>query len=111
MANTPTTAEADEILYKNNVMVIPDILANAGGVAVSYFEWYQNMEQETWSKEKVFTKLEGKMNHAVDSVFSLSEEYNIPLRDAAFMLALKRIETVWREVWHAPTMSQTLITK
>lgn len=97
MANTPTTDEADEILKKNNVMVIPDILANAGGVVVSYFEWYQNMHKESWRKEKVFTKLHEKMNAATDDVYALSQEYNVTLREAAFMVALKRLEKAWKQ--------------
>lgn len=97
MANTPTTTEADEILRKKNVLVIPDILANAGGVVVSYFEWYQNMHQEKWAKEKVFTKLHDKMTRAVDAVYEISEEFDTPLRDGAFMVALKRIERVWKK--------------
>ncbi|HZE86789.1 MAG TPA: Glu/Leu/Phe/Val dehydrogenase [Methylomirabilota bacterium] len=64
MANTPMTLEADEILNKRNITIIPDILANAGGVLVSYFEWYQNLHNEHWSKEEVFTKLKQKMEHA-----------------------------------------------
>jgi len=96
MANTPTTLDADEILRKKNVMVIPDILANAGGVAVSYFEWYQNMHHESWTKDKVFKKLHSKMNRAVDSVYKLSEEYGVTQREAAFMFALKRLEKAWK---------------
>lgn len=61
MANGPTTLKADEILKKRNISVIPDILANSGGVAVSYFEWYQNMHHESWNKEKVFEKLKNKV--------------------------------------------------
>ena len=96
MANTPTTLDADEILRKRNIMVIPDILANAGGVAVSYFEWYQNMHHESWTKDKVFKKLHSKMNRAVDSVYKLSEEYGVTQREAAFMFALKRLEKAWK---------------
>jgi glutamate dehydrogenase (NADP+) len=106
MANTPTTLEADEILHEKNILVIPDILANAGGVAVSYFEWYQNMHHETWSKEKVFKKLYGKMNKAVDAVYEISQTYDVTLREAAFMFALIRIE----KVWHTQSTSQAFST-
>jgi aryl-alcohol dehydrogenase-like predicted oxidoreductase len=68
MANGPTTIEADQILAEKGVTVIPDILANAGGVAVSYFEWYQNMHGETWTKDDVFSKLKEKMNEAIDDI-------------------------------------------
>lgn len=92
MANGPTTIEADEILKNNSVTVIPDILANSGGVAVSYFEWYQNLHGESWSKAAVFTKLKEKMDKAVSEVFETQKEYRTTLRDAAYILALKRIE-------------------
>ncbi len=97
MANGPTTIEADEILQRKAVIIIPDILANAGGVAVSYFEWYQNIHKETWTKEEVFKKLKAKMTNSVDEVFTLHELYEVPLRDAAYLLALKRIEKEWKK--------------
>lgn len=92
MANGPTTTEADEILGKQDVTVIPDILANAGGVAVSYFEWYQNMYNETWSKDEVFEKLREKMFKATNAVWKTQKEYHISMRDAAYIAALKRFE-------------------
>lgn len=91
MANGPTTLEADEILRKKDVTIIPDILANAGGVAVSYFEWYQNIHDEKWKKEDVFKKLKEKMDLAAQAVYEASKEYNVPLRDAAYILALQRL--------------------
>ena len=91
MANGPVTPEADEILRTKGVTVIPDILANSGGVAVSYFEWYQNMHGEHWNKEDVFTKLEAKMRKAAGAVFDTSEKYTVSLRDAAYIIALQRI--------------------
>ncbi|MBI3980589.1 Glu/Leu/Phe/Val dehydrogenase [Candidatus Microgenomates bacterium] len=91
MANGPTTPEADEILHKRGIIVIPDILANAGGVTVSYFEWYQNRNNQRWSKDKVNQKLKEVMNESVDSVWAESQKHRIPLRTAAFILATKRI--------------------
>lgn len=92
LANGPTTREADAILHAKKVIVIPDILANAGGVATSYFEWFQNMHRETWSKEKVLTDLEVLMRNAYDDVASAAESYSVSLRDAAFIVALQRLE-------------------
>lgn len=91
MANGPTTREADEILKEKGVMVIPDILANAGGVVVSYFEWYQNMHSEKWSKEDVFQKLEQKMRTAAGGVFTTAQKHDVTLRDAAYLVALQRL--------------------
>lgn len=91
LANGPTTREADDILQKKSVTVIPDILANAGGVAVSYFEWYQNMHGEVWTKEDVFKKLEALMRPAVDAVLETAASYDVSIREAAYMLALTRL--------------------
>ncbi|AKM82524.1 TPA: Glu/Leu/Phe/Val dehydrogenase [Candidatus Berkelbacteria bacterium] len=91
MANGPTTSKADEILTKKEVLVIPDILANAGGVAVSYFEWYQNVHKEKMTKKEVFKKLEVKMKSAVDAVYETADTYDVDLRQASYVLALKRL--------------------
>ena len=91
MANGPTTTDADELLKQMNVAVIPDILANAGGVVVSYFEWYQNVHGESWTKDEVFAKLSDLMRAAVDSVLAVAKEKDVSLRDAAYIVALRRL--------------------
>jgi glutamate dehydrogenase/leucine dehydrogenase len=91
LANGPTTPEADLILKERGVVVIPDILANSGGVATSYFEWYQNMHQETWSKEQVLKKLQEKMIAASQSVFAKGLALGSTLREAAYVVALERL--------------------
>ncbi len=92
MANGPTTGDADAILNKNEKIIIPDILANSGGVAVSCFEWYQNLHDEKWTKDEVLQKLKEKMEKAADLVFETHKKHNVSLREAAFIVALQRIE-------------------
>jgi glutamate dehydrogenase/leucine dehydrogenase len=91
LANAPLTAEADEILFKKNVMVIPDILANAGGVVVSYFEWSQNLSNDVWPEEKVLGRLREIMITAFSDVHGHCLEAQCRLRKAAYQLAVKRI--------------------
>lgn len=90
-ANGPTTPEADEILEKNNIMHIPDILANAGGVTVSYLEWVQNMNRDHWTRKQVNDKLEDKMTKAFKDVHTLSNSKNITMRSAALMRGIGRV--------------------
>jgi len=91
LANGPITPEADKILFNQGVMVVPDVLANAGGVTVSYFELVQNITQYYWDEEKVFADLAKIMKGAWNDVYEKSEELNVELRTAAFILAVKKI--------------------
>ncbi len=91
LANGPTTPEADEILFRNGVAVLPDILANAGGVTVSTFEWEQNLKNEKWTEEVVFKKLKEIMDRETDLIFEKAKVLNTDLRRAAFVVALERI--------------------
>ncbi len=90
-ANAPTTPEADEILNEKGILVIPDILANAGGVTVSYFEWAQNIQQFSWDEERVNAELDRKMRKAYSSVREVATEFDLDMRTAAFVLAIRRV--------------------
>ena len=90
-ANGPTTVEGDEILAKKGVCVMPDILCNAGGVVVSYFEWVQNIQSLTWDEDEVNSNLEKIMVKAFNQVWNLKEEKGVTPRMAAYMVALDRI--------------------
>lgn len=90
-ANGPLTMEADTILEKKGVPVVPDILANAGGVVVSYFEWVQNIQELCWSEERVNAELKSIMDASFEAVWNITEEKNTTLRTGAYLIAVKRV--------------------
>ena len=91
MANAPISPEAEVILAKNEIQIIPDILANSGGVIVSYFEWAQNLSGEYWEEKEVFSKLKSKIISAFNKAFDFSQKNNCSLREASYGLSLERI--------------------
>jgi glutamate dehydrogenase (NAD(P)+) len=90
-ANGPTTAKADPILRDKGIIVIPDILANAGGVTVSYFEWVQDRVGYFWSLDRVNRRLERMMKAAFDSVYETAEQYKVSLRIGAYIMAIDKV--------------------
>ena len=96
-ANGPTTAQADEILYDKKIFIIPDILANAGGVTVSYFEWVQDRQGYFWNLKTVNERLEEIMVNSFDEVVAYADRHNVNMRIAAYMLAIDRVAFTIRE--------------
>ena len=95
-ANGPTSAEADNIINKKGIMVAPDILANAGGVTVSYFEWVQNRLGYKWTRERVNRRSDRIMKDAFDKVHKTSEKYNVPMRIAAYIVAIDKVAETYK---------------
>jgi glutamate dehydrogenase (NAD(P)+) len=95
-ANGPTTAYADEIIGKKGIFVLPDILANAGGVTVSYFEWVQDRQGLFWREKEVNERLRDVMEHSFDEVVHIAEAHNVDIRTAAYMLAIRRVASALR---------------
>ncbi len=95
-ANIPLTHRADERLQKRGVVIIPDLLANVGGVLASYYEWVQNLQQFPWDSELLLSRLETRLSHSYDEVQALATKYNIDLRSAAYELAVNRVDQAIR---------------
>jgi glutamate dehydrogenase (NAD(P)+) len=89
--NGPTTPSADDILYANDVFLVPDILANGGGVTVSYFEWVQNTQKLFWTEEDINARLDSIMTRAFHEVLALAHKHHVNMRTAAYILAVKRV--------------------
>ena len=100
-ANGPTTREADEILQDRGIVVVPDILANAGGVVVSYLEWVQNLQSFWWQEDEVNRQLNTIMVNSFGQIWSFAEAQGVPLRQAAYMTAVDRVASAvqLRGIW------------
>ena len=96
-ANGATTSEGDSVMHKRGIMVVPDILANAGGVIVSYYEWKQNLSSECWSLDKVNSHADKRMQKAFDKVYGTAQEYGVSLRTAAYTVALQKLSTAYTQ--------------
>jgi glutamate dehydrogenase (NAD(P)+) len=95
-ANGPVTTEADRILAEQGVIVVPDILANAGGVVVSHLEWVQDLQGLFWEEEQITAHLRRRMEKAFAAVSALAAERDVPLRKAAYLLAVSRVAEATR---------------
>jgi glutamate dehydrogenase (NAD(P)+) len=95
-ANGPTTPEADRVLHDKGIFVIPDVLANAGGVTVSYFEWVQDIQAFFWTEAEINSRLERIMNESFDAVFDLAKKHKVDMRTAAYMVGVGRVAEATR---------------
>jgi glutamate dehydrogenase/leucine dehydrogenase len=95
-ANGPTSSKADSIINEKGIMVVPDILANAGGVTVSYFEWVQNRLGYKWTADRVNRRSDRIMKDAFNNVYKTSTEYNVPMRTAAYMVAIDKVAKTYK---------------
>ena len=95
-ANGPTTPAADIVLKEKNIYLVPDILANAGGIVVSYFEWVQNLQELIWSEAEIYRRLKRILSNAFDEVKALSERQKIDMRTAASILGIGRVAEATR---------------
>jgi glutamate dehydrogenase (NAD(P)+) len=100
-ANGPTTPDADEVLYQNKILVIPDVLANSGGVTVSYFEWIQNLRRDYWTEQFVNERLDGILTKAFEDIYNTHQHYNTNMRIASIASAVKKVAeaTKIRGIW------------
>lgn len=95
-ANGPTSAKADDIINEKGIMVVPDILANAGGVTVSYFEWVQNRIGYKWTLDRINRRCDRAMKDAFDNVYATSVQHNVPMRLAAYIVAIKKVADTYK---------------
>ena len=95
-ANGPTSSKADSIINEKGIMVVPDILANAGGVTVSYFEWVQNRLGYKWTADRVNRRSDRIMKDAFNNVYKISQEYKVPMRIAAYMVAIDKVAKTYK---------------
>ena len=95
-ANGPTSASADPIINEKGIMVVPDILANSGGVTVSYFEWVQNKQGFKWSLDMVTERADRIMNDAFEKVYETSQKHKVPMRIAAYVVAIDKVAQTYK---------------